>query len=281
MNIKVSDLSLKYFGGYQGIDMVSFEANESMAILGNSLSGKSSLLRCIAGLEKYTGSIESKAKEMVFTFDIKTLKKNDTVYNTLKYPLTLRNIQNADEIINEKAKIFGIRDLLNSKIKELTESEKKLVVLTRALLRDVDLYLLDNPLKGVENRERYFKTLLNEIKGKFVLYATDLKEEAQAFNKIMLLSYKKCIGIGSKDELIAQPKALDTLRLLTTYSYEYIIINKDDSGKYYIDYDGKRIEVPSPISSIYDKKEVIFAKDKDLITNMYFDASTEYRVSKR
>ena len=216
MNIKVSDLSLKYFGGYLGVDMISFETNESMAILGNPMSGKTSLLRCIANLENYEGTIENDAKDMAFTFDIKTLKKNETVHDTLIYPLKLRNIPNAEEIVNTKAKLFNIDELLSFKNKELMDSDKKLVVLTRALLRDNDLYLLDNPLAGVENREKHFKTLLKEIEGKFVLYATDSLEEAKHFSKVMLLAYKKCIGLGKIEDLIASPKTVDVLKLLTT-----------------------------------------------------------------
>ena len=281
MNIKVSDLSLKYFGGYLGVDMVSFETNESMAILGKSLSGKTSLLRCIAGLEKYTGTIENDAKEMVFTFDLKSLNKNATVKETLMYPLTLRNIKNAEDIVKEKSKIFGINEYLDTKIKELSQSDKKLVILTRAILRDADLYLLDNPLKDVDNREKHFKKLLEIMHDKFFIYTTDLSDEAKQFNKVMLMAYKKCIGVGTVDELALNPNSVDVWKLLAQFSYEYLILHKSEDGDYYVEYEGKKIDVPEPISRIYDNKEVIFAKAKDIINFVYFDAATEYRISKR
>ena len=280
MNIKVSDLTVKYFGGYLGVDKVSFDTNESIAIYGHTLSGKTSLLRAIANLEKFEGLVENSAKDMAFTFDLNSLKKSQTVYETLLYPLKLRGIQNADEIINLKSKTFLIEDILSTKIKDLNLSQKRIVILTRAMLRDNDLYLLDNPLKDVENREVYFKILLKEIENKFVLYSTDELDEAKVFNKILLLSYKKCIGFGTIDELLADPKTVDVYKLLTPYTYEYIIINEKD-GKYYINLDSKEIEVPSPISNIYNGKEVLYAKDTNLVLDVYFDASTEYRISKR
>ena len=75
MLLKVEDLSMKYFGGNWGVKVASFtlNADEHMVLLGKSLSGKTSLLRAIAGLEKYNGKItfsKDVSKNLAFSFDL-------------------------------------------------------------------------------------------------------------------------------------------------------------------------------------------------------------------
>ena len=278
--LKVQDLSLKYFGGYKGVDMVSFETNDSIAILGKKLSGKTSLLRCIANLEKYDGKIELNTINIVFTFDLKSLKKSKSVSYNIAYPLILRKEPNVDEKVLKIAKVLKIDSILNKSVKELSISEQRLVILARAFVRDADLYLLDNPLKDVDNREEYFEILKGLMKDKFVIYATDDVKEAESFNKILCMAYQKAIGFGSKEEILSRPKTIDVLKLFTDYKFENIELKKD-GDKYYIEYLNIKYDVPSPISEIYNGKEVVFAIDGEkIILNMYFDKSTEYLISR-
>ena len=279
--ITVKDLYMKYFGGYLGVDMVSFDVNnESLAVYGKAMSGKTSLLRCIANLENYEGQIYTSARELVFSFDLDSLKKNKTVKENISIPLKLRKVQNIDEIVLNKAKVFGIDDILDKKIKDLSITQKRLTILTRALIRDADLYLLDNPLKDVEDREKYFEILQKEIKDKFVVYSTDSLDEAKTFNLVLLMAYKKGVAFGNINDMLKEPKTIDVVKLLTNCEYENLTLEKDND-KYCIKYLNNTYEVPAPINDIYVGKEVVFCKDKDIILDMYFDKSTEYLISKR
>ena len=278
--LKVQDLYLKYFGGYLGVDMVSFETNDSIAILGKNLSGKTSLLRCIAGIEKYEGSMNTNAQNLAFTFDLNSLKKNNTVKENIAYPLVLRKETDIDDKVLAIAKRFKIQDLLDLQVNKLTDSEKRIVILSRTFVRDADLYLLDDPLKDVENREEYFKILKDVIKDKTVLYATTNKDEAVCFNKILCMAYKKAIGFGTKDEILKRPKTIDVLKLFESIKTANIEL-KNDGDKYYIEYENIKYDIKPPISDIYANKEVVFVIDnKKPILDMYFDKSTEYIISR-
>ena len=83
----INNLSFNYFGGYTGINSISFlEETNSVFILGKKSSGKSTLLKCIAGVEKCTGSIminnveyssiPIKDRDFSYTFSINSLDKN-------------------------------------------------------------------------------------------------------------------------------------------------------------------------------------------------------------
>lgn len=278
-NLKVSNLSLKYYGGYLGVDMVSFEANSSFAILGKAMSGKTSLLRCIANVESYQGEITTSAKDIAFTFDLNSLKKNKSVKENIAIPLKLRKIEHIDEIVLKQAKLFHIESILDKQVKDISLSEKRLTILARALIRPADLYLLDDPLKDVEDREKYFEILFELIKDKNVIYSTTKLEEARRFNSMLLMAYKKAVGFGAMEDILKEPKTIDVLKLLTDYTYENIEIKKEKD--YYIEYLDKKHVVPKPISDIYVNKEVVFAKAENVILDMYFDKSTEYLVSTR
>ena len=280
LDLKVKDLYLKYFGGYLGVDMVSFETNESIAVFGKTMSGKTSLLRCIAGLEKYDGVVETNAKDIVFTFDLDSLKVKKTVKENIAYPLILRNETNVDDQVLSIAKRFGIDSIIDNPIAKLSKEQKRLVILARAFVRDADLYLLDDPLKDVEDREKYFQIILDLIKDKNVIYATTKKEEALSFNKMLCMAYKKAVGFGTAKEILSFPKSINVLKLLEDYEYVNVELKKSED-KYNIEYENNTYDVIAPISDIYVNKEVVFPLDKDkLVLNTYFDKATEYLISR-
>ena len=121
MLLKVEDLSMKYFGGNWGVKVASFSlnANEHMVLLGKSLSGKTSLLRAIAGLEKYNGNIsfsKDVSKNLAFSFDLNSLPKHDKVYDVLAYPLIIRKENNIDEIVKAQAKKYKLNNIFTCKM---------------------------------------------------------------------------------------------------------------------------------------------------------------------
>lgn len=285
--LKVDNLTVNYFGGYVGIEAVSFSVQEKeiMPFFGYKFSGKSSLARAIAGLEKHSGDIkffDDVEKQMVYSFSFDQLKKNELVKDTLAYPLKIRKIYDENIVIN-KAKYYLIEDLLYKKIKELTDEQKAIVCLCRAMIRDCKLYILDNPLSSLssENREKYFELLKKDLVGKTAIYTTDIYDEAYKLNeKVGIISRGKLQQIGTKEEILKRPNSVACLNAVGAQEFQFGILEKVD-GKCKINIKQNKIDTKDPISDVYLNKEIIVPIiDGALVNNIYFDKESEYIISR-
>lgn len=286
--VKVDNLSVNYFGGYEGISSVSFEMqeNEILPFFGRAYSGKSSLLRAIAGLEKvsegeviFSTTID---KDMVYSFSYKSLSNNKLVKDVLFYPLKIRGIQDFN-IVLTKARYYKIENLLDKKIKQLTKEQKILVCLCRAMLRECKLYILDNPLFELDanKREEYFELLKEDIKNKSVIYATDIIEEAFSLNeKVGIISFRKLHQLDTKENMLNYPHSISVLNCLDISTFAITKLEKEND-EYKYSYNGKIYNTSKPINDVYLNKEIIIPIiNGDIRSDIYFDKESEYIASR-
>ena len=279
--LNVEDLYMTYFGAYVGVDTVSFKMNdmEHFVIYGKTLSGKSSLLRTIAGLEEYKGKIEFfNVSEKVFSFDEKSLKKNDIVFNVLSYPLKIRKVTDFESVVLQQAKKYKIDSIINERIKNLNLEQKKIVLIARALIRSADIYLFDDVFKDIKERyDEIFNIFLKDIEGKSVIFATsNIAEAFRVSNVVSIMAYKKYLQRGTKEELLKLPKNREVLISLGIEDNMPSILTKKED-KYYLE----DVEVVPPISNIYVGKEVTAVLfDGKIRNDVYFDKDTDYLISK-
>lgn len=177
--IEVKNVFLSYIKEYSALYNISFdvENGERVAVIGDNESGKTSLLRAIARLEKidkgeiYLNKISinkinfAKDISVVYLSSKPLFFENQTVFYNLEYVLKIRKI--SSEIINKKIynalKFLEIENLKELKIRELTDREKKLVALARAGLRKADIYLIDDIFNGNEVENLKMINFLNAI----------------------------------------------------------------------------------------------------------------------
>lgn len=177
--IEVKNVCLSYIKEYSALYNISFEVKdgERLAVIGDNESGKTSLLRAIARLEKidrgeiYLNRINinkinfSKDVNVVYLSSKPLFFENQSVFYNLQYVLKIRKI--SDEIINKKIynalKLLEIENLKELKIRDLTDREKKLVALARAGLRKSDIYLIDDIFTGNESENEKIVNFLNAI----------------------------------------------------------------------------------------------------------------------
>lgn len=202
--IKLVNLCLKFTKEYYALYNIniSIEDGEKICLLGQTESGKTSILRTIAGLEKeYTGEAfinNQEIKSVDFKFDVNLayLPKqsvffpNRTVSYNLEYAIKLRDKtsspyeieQKIDDLLNS----FNLIDKKDTKVKLLSEFEKYLLSLARTAVRQVDILLVDNIFDSLSEEEK--DVFISKIKQLYYndkticIFSTEEKENVSLFD---------------------------------------------------------------------------------------------------
>ena len=163
----------KTFGGgrgdvqaLRGIDLAT-EEREYLVLLGPSGCGKTTLLRTIAGLEQPTegdvligghvvNGLPPRARHVAMVFQSYALYPHKTVLANIVFPLKAERMdrESRDEKARWAATLLGIDDLLDRKPRELSGGERQRVALARALVREPQVFLLDEPLSNLDAKLR-------------------------------------------------------------------------------------------------------------------------------
>ena len=158
-----------YDNGHVGVERADFtvEDGELMVLVGPSGCGKSTLLRLIAGLETVTeGSIaigerdvtglESRDRDIAMVFQSYALYPHMSVRENLGFGLKLRGYeqQDVERRVGEAAQKLGLESMLDRLPKQLSGGQRQRVALGRALVRQPQVFLLDEPLSNLDAKLR-------------------------------------------------------------------------------------------------------------------------------
>lgn len=188
MVIKLENIK-KSFGNLKVLENISFslDSREKLVLLGPSGCGKTTLLRIIAGLEKFEGNLIKNFKKLGYVFQEPRIIPWKTIYKNLKF------VEEDDEKIKnvlKNMKIFDFKDYLPSK---LSGGMKQRVNLSRALVKEPDLLLLDEPFASLDIHIKWsiINDLINEWKNRnfsIIMVTHDIKEAILLGDRILVLS---------------------------------------------------------------------------------------------
>jgi len=251
--LKLQDVS-KSYGNNSVMENLNLEVseNEFLVVVGQSGCGKSTFLRLIGGFEKLNNG--------KITFDGKELNQKDTAMVFQDYAL-FPNLKVKDNIgfslihsnwtkeekrdaINNIVKALKIDHLINRYPSQLSGGEKQRVAIARSLVRQPQIFLLDEPLSHVDANLK--NELLVEIKklyaksnALFIYVTHDQVEALKLATKILIMSKGKIVQFGSKNDIINAPSSKYVIDFFSSLNYNILrgkIIAK--KSKYYIDYHG-------------------------------------------
>src|ERR1700722_14540541 len=166
--VDIDDLTV-CFGGVTAVDGLSLTLHdgEFIVLLGPSGCGKTTTLRCVAGLQKCTsGEIRFNGKAVTglppaernigMVFQFVSLYPHLTVRQNIAFPLRARGVARSKiaERVDRVVQVFAIGDILNRFVVGLPPGSRQKVALARAVVREPDVLLLDEPLSGVEEQYR-------------------------------------------------------------------------------------------------------------------------------
>jgi multiple sugar transport system ATP-binding protein len=220
----------KIYKGEHGEDVVAVRNadfgcadGEFLALLGPSGSGKSSLLRMIAGLEdisrggiffgeKEVNSLPPGERNIALAFESYALYPVLSVYENLAFPLRASGISKSGiaKKVEEMANLFDLTDILEQKPLSLSGGQQQRVSLARALIRNSDITLLDEPISHMDQqvRSKMRARILHEhkIHHKTTVYVTHDQEDALALcDRMAIINFSIIEQVGTIDEIWNHP----------------------------------------------------------------------------
>jgi len=217
----------KSFGSVRAINGLNLDIHDSefFVLLGPTGAGKTTSLRCIAGLEKPDGGsiyIDQQSvdgwgpaeRDVALVFQHYSLYPHYTVRQNLEFPLKskIRNLKAAEinQRVTKAAGTLQIDHLLDRKTDKLSGGEMQRVAIGRAIVRDPKIFLMDEPLSNLDAKLR--EMLRPELKGLQMnlgttfLYVTHDQVEAMTMGeRIGVLRRGQLLQIGTPYEVYNQP----------------------------------------------------------------------------
>ncbi len=293
----LQNITQKYLYGYTGVKNLTQELkiNQLTAVFGQEESGKTSLLKCIAGLvplvegdilynNKSIINVSVKEKDISFLYQENSFFNTKSVKYNLIYPLKIRKIEEAkiEVQLSKIVKKFTLDDIINTKVKYLSDIELLKVGFARLFMRESAIVLIDNPFSTLqkEDRKNIFDKYLPFIKElserSVVVFSTNSLYEASKCDKVVILNYGINLMNGSFCEIKERPNCLfirelfnKELQLIT----EELLVKKDDIGVYFA-IDGEKIYNFANICKYLDK-EVLVSYNNNLTDIKIFDKNKE------
>jgi multiple sugar transport system ATP-binding protein len=215
----------KRFGDVVAVDSLSLEVKdkEFLVLLGPSGCGKTTALRCIAGLEtpeegeiyigdRLVNDLDPKDRNVAMVFQSYALYPHMTVFDNLAFPLENAKVP-AEEIksrVQQVARLLRIEALLNRKPGQLSGGQQQRVALGRAIVREPQVFLMDEPLSNLDAKLRVYmraelKKLQKEL-GVTTIYVTHDQVEAMTMgDRVAILNEGVLQQIGFTDDIYFHP----------------------------------------------------------------------------
>jgi len=214
-----------YGGTVEAVKDVSFhcEDGEFLAVLGPSGCGKSSMLRMIAGLEEITkgdilfddkvvNELTPSERNLALAFESYALFPLMSVYENIAFPLRAKGMarNEVDKKVRSIAEELDLTDILNKKPSSLSGGHQQRVSLARALIRDPNVTLLDEPISHMDQRVRAemrarIRRLHDELNLTTIYVTHDQGEAVSLCDRLAVMNFGDLQQIGTVDEIWNRP----------------------------------------------------------------------------
>ena len=208
--------------------------NEFVVFVGPSGCGKSTTLRMIAGLEDIThgeiyigerlvNDVEPKDRDIAMVFQNYALYPQMTVRQNLEFPLEIRKVPKEDmeRRVTWAADVLGITDYLDRKPKALSGGQRQRVAIGRAIVRDPQVLLMDEPLSNLDAKLRTqmraeILKLRRNLNATFIYVTHDQTEAMTLGDRIVVMRDGDIQQVGTPQQLFDEPENLFVAQFIGT-----------------------------------------------------------------
>ncbi|POF28919.1 ABC transporter ATP-binding protein [Roseibium marinum] len=249
--IKLNKVSRDYGLGIFGVRDVSLEIEEGefMVLLGPSGCGKSTTLRMIAGLEETTDGqisiagrdvtrLAPRHRNVAVVFQSYALYPHMSVRENMRFGMKMRKTprDEQDRRIAQAASVLGLQPYLDRKPSALSGGQRQRVALGRAIVREPDVFLMDEPLSNLdaklrgEMRQELVK--LHRRVGKTTVFVTHDHVEAMTMgDRICIMRNGRVEQVGVPLEVYARPRNTFVAQFLATPAMNLIEAQLNAEGE--------------------------------------------------
>ena len=238
---------------------ITLEDGEFIAFLGPSGCGKSTTLRMIAGLEVVSGGtihigdrdvtqMQPRDRNIGMVFQNYALYPNKTVEQNLGFGLQMHGVPKPEiaQRVARSAEMLGLEPLLQRKPSQLSGGQMQRVALGRALVRDADVFLLDEPLSNLDAKLRaHMRIELSQLHrklGKTMIYVTHDQVEAMTMaDRVVIMRDGSIEQVGTPLEIFDHPASRFVAGFVGTPEMNFFEVMLSDQG---VDIAGTLVDTP-------------------------------------
>lgn len=208
----------------KGIDL-EIADKEFVVLIGPSGCGKTTTLRMVAGLETISGGeiwigdrvvndLPARDRDIAMVFQNYALYPHLTVYENIAFGLRVRGYTKADieARVKQAGQILGIGDYLTRKPKALSGGQRQRVAMGRAIVRNPQVFLFDEPLSNLDAKLRAqmrteIKRIHQSVQATTIYVTHDQVEAMTLADRIVMMNHGRIEQIGTPDDLYHRPQS--------------------------------------------------------------------------
>ena len=249
--ININSVGKIYPNGTRALENVNIEINdgEFVVLVGPSGCGKTTLLRMVAGLEditegeisiadKVVNEIAPKDRDIAMVFQNYALYPHMSVYDNMAFSLKLRKLpkDEIDQKVKDAAKTLEIDELLERKPKALSGGQRQRVAMGRAIVRNPQAFLMDEPLSNLDAKLRVqMRAELGQLHSQLettTLYVTHDQVEAMTMGDRVAVIRKGVLQqINTPREIYLYPKNIFVAGFIGSPSMNFVYATVNSSSK--------------------------------------------------
>ena len=292
-----------YPNGTRALEDVNITINdgEFVVLVGPSGCGKTTLLRMVAGLEDITegeisigdktvNDVAPKDRDIAMVFQNYALYPHMSVFDNMAFSLKLRKLpkNEIDQKVKDAAKTLEISELLDRKPKALSGGQRQRVAMGRAIVRNPQAFLMDEPLSNLDAKLRVqMRAELGQLHTQLqttTLYVTHDQVEAMTMgDRVAVIRKGELQQIDTPREIYLNPKNIFVAGFIGSPSMNFVYANvgvnknsiKLNFGNDHIDYKGDKLEK----LKAFENKEIVMGIRPEAFEDGNYANTSEYSES--